>query len=116
MSRVRKPGSRFMNTSDYGSEITQPSKIVRNKDKVTDYTKAQTLSSWLFLKYDMSYKTYSRKSQKRRAELRAEYMKDTNRKYFTKEEEHQAEVCQLLADMGIPFSPTGEPLGIGWDD
>lgn len=112
MSRVGKPGSRFMNTPDYGPGITQPSKIVRNKDKATDYTKAQTLSSWLFLKYDMSYKTYSRKSQKRRAELRVEYMKDTNRKYFTKEEEHQAEVCRLLADMGIPFDPMKNSLEI----
>lgn len=116
MSRVRKPENKYVNSVQYDKSITQATKLTRYKDSVTDYTKAQTLSSWLFLKYDMSYKTYSRKSQKRRAELRAEYMKDTNRKYFTKEEEHQAEVCQLLADMGIPFSPTCEPLGIGWDD
>lgn len=97
MSKVRKPGSRFMNTPDYGPGITQPSKIVRNKDKATDYTKAQTLSSWLFLKYDMSYKTFSRKSKNRQTELRKEFEKDTGRRYISKDKYVDAETYNIAA-------------------
>lgn len=55
------------------------SKMTRIKDPNPDYRKAATLSSWLFLKYDMSYKTYRRKSANRRQELREEFKKDTGR-------------------------------------
>lgn len=39
--------------------------------------KATTLSSWLFLKYDMSYKTFARKSKAKKDELRQEYVNET---------------------------------------
>lgn len=56
-----------------------PSKMTRSKGPNPDYRKAATLSSWLFLKYDMSYKAYRRKSTHRRQELRKEFEKDTGR-------------------------------------
>jgi hypothetical protein len=76
MSRVRKP-NKFLNTAKYDSSVTGPSKMVRIHSENEDYHKASTLSSWLFMKYDMSYKTYSNKSKKRKDELRAEYVADT---------------------------------------
>ena len=88
----------------------------RYKGENADYTKASTLSSWLFLKYDMSYKTYRNKSKNRRDELRKEYMYDTGRQYFTKREQEEAEAYALLAEIGVPFDLMREPLGIGWDD
>mgnify|MGYP000428181424 CR=1 FL=1 len=54
-----------------------PSKMTRSKGCNPDCRKAATLSSWLFLKYDMSYKAYRRKSTHRRQELRKEFEKDT---------------------------------------
>lgn len=76
MSRVIKP-NKFMNTVKYESSVTGPSKMTRIHLENEDYHKAGTLSSWLFMKYDMSYKTYSNKSKKRKDELRAEYVADT---------------------------------------
>jgi hypothetical protein len=76
MSRVCKP-NKFLNTAKYDSSVTGPSKMVRVHSENEDYHKASTLSSWLFMKYDMSYKTYSNKSKKRKDELRAEYVADT---------------------------------------
>lgn len=55
MSRVRKPGNKYMNTNKYPSSVTGPSKMVRIKGPNADYTKASSLTDWLFLKYDMSY-------------------------------------------------------------
>lgn len=77
MSRVRKPGNKFMNTVKYDSSVTGPSKMVRIHSENEDYHKTSTLSSWLFMKYDMTYKTYRNKSKKRRDELRLEYFNDT---------------------------------------
>lgn len=129
MSRVRKP-NKFMNTTKYNSNVTGPSKTVRIHSENEDYHKASTLSSWLFMKYDMSYKTYSNKSKNRKNELRAEYVADTGnespqakakRQYqeahmwdddYNIEEENAYE---LLASIGVPFSPDGTPLGIEWD-
>lgn len=76
MSRVRKP-NKFMNTAKYDSSITGPSKMVRIHSDNEDYHKAATLSHWLFVKYDISYKTYRNKSKNRRNELRNEFELDT---------------------------------------
>ena len=116
MSRVRKPGDKFLNATKYDHTVTDTSPMKRYKGENADYTKASTLSSWLFLKYDMSYKTYRNKSKNRRDELRKEYMYDTGRQYFTKREQEEAEAYALLAEIGVPFDPMREPLGIGWDD
>lgn len=77
MSRVRKPGNKWGNDIKHTPEEVAPSKIVRKKLEQVDYTKATTLSSWLFLKYDMSYKQYRNKSPKRRQELKEEFLNDT---------------------------------------
>ena len=76
MSRVSKP-DKFMNTNKYPASVTNTGKLERSKAEYTDYTKANTLTSWLFLKYDMSYKTYRNKSKVRRDGLRQEYIEDT---------------------------------------
>lgn len=70
MSRVRKPGEKYMNTNKYDSSVTGPSKMVRIHTDGEDYHKASSLSSWLFMKYDMSYRTYRNKSKARRDKLR----------------------------------------------
>ena len=77
LSRVKKP-NKFVNTSKYDSKITNPSKKVRIHHENEDYHKATTLSQWLFVKYNMSYKSYRNKSNKRRNELRKEFEIDTN--------------------------------------
>lgn len=76
MSRVRKP-DRYMNTARYDSSITGPSKIIRIHHTGEDYHKAVTLSQWLFVKYDISYKTYHNKSKSQRDKLRREFELDT---------------------------------------
>jgi len=69
-----------MNTNTYPPHITNPSKLVRRKTEHSDYTKARNLTDWLFLKYDMSYKSFRNKSKKRRDEMRLEYEQDTGKK------------------------------------
>ena len=76
MSRVTKP-NKFVNTVSYDSSITNTSKMVLVRCETEDYHKARKLSHWLFVKYDMSYKTYRNKSRKRRDELRKEFVTDT---------------------------------------
>lgn len=76
MSRVHGR-NKFMNTAQYDSSVTGPSKMVRIHAEGENYHKASTLSSWLFMKYDMSYKTFRNKSKKRRQEIREEYIADT---------------------------------------
>lgn len=76
MSRVKKP-NKYMNTAKYDSSITGLSKKIRIHCDGEDYHKTKTLSQWLFIKYDMSYKTYRNKSKKRRTELRVEFESDT---------------------------------------
>ena len=66
-----------MNTAHYDSSVTGPSKTVRIHCEGEDYHKARTLTQWLFVKYDMSYKTFSSKSKKRKDELRQEFEEDT---------------------------------------
>lgn len=75
MSRVHGH-NKFMNTTHYDSSVTGPSKMTRIHSPNEDYHKASTLSSWLFMKYNMSYKTYRNKAKARRDELRAEYNAD----------------------------------------
>ena len=77
MSRVKKPGNKFMNTPQYDNSVYGPSKKVRIHCEGEDYHKAKTLSHWLFVKYDMSYKTYRNKLKNRRNELRKEFEEDT---------------------------------------
>ncbi|MCD8222076.1 MAG: hypothetical protein LUD07_07810 [Clostridiales bacterium] len=50
-------------------------------------------------------------------ELREEYAEDVGNDIRTKQRKREYDdAMQLLANIGVPFSPTGEPLGIGWDD
>lgn len=77
MSRVNKPNNRFLNMPRHAPSEYAPSKTVRIHTEHEDHTKAKTLSDWLFLKYDISYKTFRNKSKKRREELRAEFTADT---------------------------------------
>lgn len=76
MSRVRS-NQKWMNTSHYDKHIYEISKKVRIHSENEDYQKARTLSQWLFVKYDMSYKTYKNKSKNRKQELRNEFANDT---------------------------------------
>lgn len=76
MSRVRKPG-KYMNENRYASSMYGPSKKVRIHHEGEDYHRATTLAQWIFVKYDMSYKTFRNKSKNRRDELRQEYETDT---------------------------------------
>ena len=78
MSRVHGH-NKFMNTTRYDSSVTGPSKMVWIHSPNEDYHKASSLSSWLFMKYDMSYKTYRNKAKARRDEFRAEYNADTGK-------------------------------------
>ncbi|MBE5917127.1 MAG: hypothetical protein E7273_09850 [Pseudobutyrivibrio ruminis] len=76
MSRVIKP-NKYVNSCKYSSEVTNISKMTRLKTEYVNPAKATTLSSWLFLKYDMSYKTFARKSKAKKDELRQEYVNET---------------------------------------
>lgn len=78
MSRVHTD-QHFLNIFHKDDFHFGPSKMTRSKGPNPDYRKAATLSSWLFLKYDVSYKTYRRKSAQRRQELRKEFETDTGR-------------------------------------
>lgn len=90
MSRVIKPGNKYMNTTKYDSSVTGPSKMVRIHFEGEDYHKAKTIAQWLFLKYDMSYKTYRNKTKHRRNELRLEFESDTG--VILKEREKQRNI------------------------
>lgn len=77
MSRVQKPKNKFMNTPRHDASVTGPSKVVRIHTADEDYHRAVSLTGWLFMKYDMSYKAFRRKSRARREALRLEYAADT---------------------------------------
>ena len=77
MSRVNRGKNKFMNTPTYDSKVYGPSKMTRIHFEGEDYHKAKTLSHWLFVKFDMSYKTFRRKSKNTRDALRKEFEKDT---------------------------------------
>lgn len=78
MSRVRCD-QKFMNENHYDASMYQPKKKIRVHREGENYHKANTLSLWLFMKYDMSYKAYRRKSKSRRQSLRDEYLADITR-------------------------------------
>ena len=63
MSRVRKP-NKYVNSTKYDSSITNISKKTRIHFDGEDYHNAKTLSQWLFLKYDMTYKTFKNRRRK----------------------------------------------------
>ena len=109
MSRVHGH-NKFVNIARYDSSVTGPSKMVRIHVEGEDYHKAPDLSSWLFMKYDMSYKTYRNKSKNRRNALREEYVMDTGNDLRSKKEREHDRVMKLLAEMGI-LCPDDE-----WDD
>ena len=94
MSRVHQ-NQKFMNTNTYPSHVTGSSKIVRIKGENPDPTKAKSLVDWLFLKYDMTYKAFCRKSKGRKDELRAEYTSDTGR-IITPNSSHKSELEELM--------------------
>lgn len=73
MSRVRAD-CKYMNTC---KASVRASKVTRIHSPNEDYHKAKTLSSWLFMKYDMKYSTFMSKSKARKDYLRAEYEEDT---------------------------------------
>ena len=83
--------------------------------KAKSYKKASSLREWLFLKYGITYKQYRNKSKSRREDLREECMRDTGILYFTDQERKQeeADMYELLSEIGVPFDPIGFPLGIG---
>lgn len=85
-----------MNTTKYNSNVTGPSKTVRIHSENEDYHKASTLSSWLFMKYDMSYKTYSNKSKNRKNELRAEYVADTGNESPQAKDNIKRLICGMM--------------------
>ena len=114
MSRVRKPGGKYMNENRYDSSMYGPSKMVRIHHEGEDYHKATTLSQWLFAKYDMSYKTFRNKSKNRRDELRQEYEFDTGVKVAARE--HMADLSEeekarFIHDIsGTPAASSDKPL------
>lgn len=117
MSRVRKP-NKFMNSNKYESPVTGPSKVIRSHTGNGDYHQATTLSSWLSLKYGMSYKTFRNKSRARRDEIQEEYQSDTRgaREEQVEEQMTWEDAQILLAECGVPFDTDGEPVGIWSDD
>lgn len=111
MSRVKKPGNKYMNTTKYDSSVTGTSKMVRIHCDGEDYHKAQTLSHWLFTKYDMSYKTYRKKTKKRRTLKRL-----NNLDFGSNWDSEHENAMEQLAEMGVSFAPDGTPIGSGLDD
>lgn len=76
MSRV-KADNKHMNVPKHTSKVAGPSKVVRVHSPAEDYHEAPTLVSWLFMKYDMSYRTFRSKPVRRKDTLRQEYIEDT---------------------------------------
>ena len=85
------------------------------------YCYANTFSEWLKMKYNISYKTFRKKSKKRREELKMECENECNAIHFETKEEREARLereeeyenaMQILYDCGVPFDDDGDPLGI----
>lgn len=76
MSRVWR-GQKHLNIVHSENFNGGPSKMVRIHSPAEDYHKASSLSSWLFIKYDITYKAFQGKSKAKRDALRKEYMVDT---------------------------------------
>jgi len=106
-----------MNTSCYDSSVYGPSKLERIHHEGEDYHKAATLSYWLFVKYDMSYKTFRNKSKNRRDELRKEFEEDTGRSIMGTERKTVRVVAAIIRDGDKIFATQrghGEFKG-GWE-
>ena len=70
----------LVNTPKHDFSVAEPGKvqrIVSEKLEDLDYHKAKNLSSWLFMKHCMSYRSFRKKSAARREKLRVEYTTDT---------------------------------------
>ena len=76
MSRVKR-NNKFVNTARYDASITNISKMTRVHHEGEDYHKCVSLSHWLFVKYDMTYKNYRNKSKSRQKQLKEEFYNDT---------------------------------------
>ena len=48
-------------------------------------------------------------------QLKEEYASDTGNDIRAKQQIEYDDAMELLASIGVPFGPDGEPLGIGWD-
>ncbi len=115
MSRVKKPGNKYMNSTHYDQSVYNTSKMVRIHAEGEDYHKATTLSHWLFVKYDMSYKSFKRKSKAKKDELREEFEKDTYwaRNMFTAEQLGRLtleELEKIMRETPVPNTPTLKEL------
>lgn len=97
MSRVRKPDNKWCNMPKHSSEFYNALPMIRSKGPDVHPEKAATLSSWLFLKYDMSYKSFSRKSKSRKDALRKEYESETGNTINNKRSEEPLD-CDLWND------------------
>lgn len=80
-SRVRR-SQKYMNVSGRQHGDVNPSRVRRCKDGPTDFHKATSLTSWLFLKYGLTYKQFRNKSSADQYVLRAEYTEDTGRQIY----------------------------------
>lgn len=80
-SRVRR-SQKYMNVSGRRHGEVNPSRVRRYKDSPTDYHKATSLTSWLFLKYGLTYTQFRNKSSAARYALRSEYTEDTGRQIY----------------------------------
>ena len=76
MSRVFN-WQKYVNMPTRDVSITGPSKIKRMCGTNANCKKACSLTSWLFLKYEMTYDQYRKKSKTKRDALRQEYLDDT---------------------------------------
>ena len=125
MSRVHND-QKYMNVSHVPG-AANASRVTVSKDANADYHKATTLKSWLFLKYDMSYKTYRNKKKERRIQLQEEYKVDTGNLLHAEKQaaryrdnmddwDEVEDAMRILEGCGVPFGPDGCPLGCGWDD
>ena len=79
MSRVF-PNNKYLNLPRNFPEYYAPKEISFTRGDHGDYTKARTLTRYLFLRYGMSYKTFKEKSARRRNKIREEYYNITGQK------------------------------------
>ena len=105
MSRVMD-GNKFVNENKYPPSVTNVSKMVRIHHEGEDYHKATTLSAWLFAKYDISYKTFRRKSKDRRDELKEEFLKDTDWSF--------PRYCKQYGKTEADIEKLSEPMQLAW--
>lgn len=68
---------KFVNMPRHSGYEVGSFRVVRIHSPNEDYHNAPTLSAWLFMKYDMKYTTFRRKSVAKKQQLRLEYEADT---------------------------------------